>query len=402
MRAIFKDELFAAQWLRTAGYASYGGAELGECLAIAGRIAELDAEGWYAAWAGAAERLQEEAAASLAQGLRVSARDAYLRAANYWRASYTFLIGKPVDPRVISAFRSQKQAFAAASELMTPRIEAIAIPYEGRTLRGYLLTPAGAEGPCPALIVNGGYDSTAEEAYFMSGAAAVERGYACILFDGPGQGSAIIEDGLPFRPDWEAVIRPVMDYALTRAEIDPARVALLGLSFGGYLAPRGASGEPRIAALVADPGESSLEDEFRSRLPGFVASRMADPASWVWRLLGHVLARRMRHLTGGWGLRRGLWVHDLDSPADYIRLTSAYSVKHLAGQIACPSLICCAENDDIGVTARDLYERIAAPKAFHIFRTRDGAGEHCEAGARMAFNRTMFDWLDAIFGARRV
>jgi len=90
--------------------------------------------------------------------------------------------------------------------LLRPRAERIAIPYEGRRLDGHLLRPLEA-GPRPPLIFNGGYDSTAEEGYFMSGAAALARGYACLLFDGAGQGGAIIEDGLTFRPDWEAAAR---------------------------------------------------------------------------------------------------------------------------------------------------------------------------------------------------
>ena len=58
---ILDDPSFDAQWLRAAGHSGAGGAELGECLAVAGAIRASDIESWYAAW--------------LAMGERVLARD---------------------------------------------------------------------------------------------------------------------------------------------------------------------------------------------------------------------------------------------------------------------------------------------------------------------------------------
>ncbi|MEI9983025.1 MAG: alpha/beta fold hydrolase [Aliidongia sp.] len=338
-----------------------------------------------------AERLLAEAERSSA-----GRRACLLRASNYFRAAYTFLIGAPVDPRVVDAYRHQRTAFAEAM----PEAERIAIPYEGTSLHGWLFRAAGAAGRQPALIVNGGYDSTAEEAWFLSAAAAVERGYSCIAFDGPGQGQAIIEDGLVFRPDWEAVIGPVVDFALTRPEIDPARIALLGVSFGGYLAPRAATAEGRLAACIADPGNVSLYEEMESRLPGFLlgAVRRGNPV--VLRLLDTVLRRRLRHPTAGWGLRRGLWVHGVDSPLAYLQLTRDYSLADRVGRIRCPTLVCSAEEDEIGVTARKLYDGLTVPKAFIAFAAAEGAGAHCEAGARALFNQRILDWLDGILAAK--
>ena len=58
--------------------------------------------------------------------------------------------------------------------------------------------------------------------------------------------------GVKVRPDWEKVVTPVVDYLLTRRDVDSARIALYGGSFGGYLAPRAAAFEHRLAACIAD------------------------------------------------------------------------------------------------------------------------------------------------------
>jgi pimeloyl-ACP methyl ester carboxylesterase len=335
------------------------------------------------------------------RGRAVSARDSYLRASNYWRAAYTFLIGPNLDPRVAHAYRRQRAAFEAAVSLMRPSAERVSIPYETGALHGYFF-PGGEDGARRlTLIINGGYDSTAEECFFFSGAAAVARGYNCLVFDGPGQGAAIVEDRLVFRPDWEAVIEPVVTFAVARPEVDPKKIALMGISFGGYLAPRAASAEPRLAALIADPGEYDLLDEMKSRTPPFIARALPDGDPLVLMLLNLIPTRRMRHLTAGWGLRRGLWLHGLKSPLAYMRATAAYTSKGLVSKIRCPTLICRAENDDIGVTAHARYKALACPKHFLTFTAKDGAGEHCEAGARALFNQRAFDWLDDVLAANQ-
>ena len=397
MSLVFNDSLFDAQWLRAAGHSSSGGAEIAECFAAAKQIRAVNAEDWYREWSRLAERVCAQAEASAATGNLVSARASYLRASNYFRTAYTFLVGEPVDPRLVSTYRRHKVAFEAAAALMNPFAERIAIEYHHSALHGYLFRAANDSAARPTLIITGGYDSTAEETYFFSGAAAVARGYTCLVFDGPGQGSAIIENGIVFRPDWEAVVGPVVDHALTRPEVDPERIALMGISFGGYLAPRAASGEPRLAACIADPGEFSLFEEFKSRMPGFIARAISNGNPLVLALLDVILRRRMRHTTAGWGLRRGLWTHGVKNPLDYIRLTKDYSLEGRIDRIRCPTLVCAAENDDIGVTARRLFETLTCEKAFITFTASDGAGAHCEAGARELFNQRAFDWLDAVF-----
>lgn len=73
--------------MRVMGQTPYGAAEIGECLAAASRILEGDDDRWYDEWTATAEWVLAQGEQALAGGHRVSARDAFLRAANYFRTS---------------------------------------------------------------------------------------------------------------------------------------------------------------------------------------------------------------------------------------------------------------------------------------------------------------------------
>lgn len=137
----------------------------------------------------------------------------------------------------------------------------------------------------------------------------------------------------------------------------------------------------------------------KSRIPPFIVRQLPDGNRLVLALLDFVLRRRMRHVSAGRGIRRGLWVHGVEGPIAYLRLTQEYTLAGRAGQIRCPALVCSAENDNIGVTARQLYDAQGGERAFIAFSAREGAGGHCEAGARSLFNQRIFDWLDHVLAA---
>jgi len=394
MRLFYRDQLFDAQLLRTVGHSCYGGADLAECLAAAQSIRETDTSGWFTAWMGLADRVRADAERSLRDGHPVSAREGFLRASNYYRNAYIFLFGEPHDDRLRRAYELHRQSFRQAAALMDSTVEEVRIPYEQTSLRGYFLRAASGDGPRPALILNGGYDSTAEECYFWNAVAALRRGYHCLIFDGPGQGSALIEDGLKFHADWEAVIRPVVEWLRKQAVVDSRRIGIIGLSFGGYLALRAASGEPGIAACVADPGQFSLLEIFQARIPAFMAKDLPDLRGLSGALLRKMMYSRLRRPTAGWGLRRGLWVHGARSIEEYLRLAAGYSLAGRVERIRCPTLVCFAEDDEIAVSARKIYDALTCEKEFLIFHRNEGAGEHCEAGARLLFHQRAFDWLD--------
>jgi len=397
MKVVFDDEAFSYQLLRTLGYAPYKGADIGECLQTAYRIKEGDFESWYQEWFDTAERIRGIADASLNSGDNISARETYLRASNYYRSAEFFIHGDPADARILETSRKSRESFQQAAALREPPLESVTMAYEITTLPGYFIKADTSMAPKPTLILNTGFDGTAEELYF-TGAAAASRGYQCLLFEGPGQGRVIREQSIPFRPDWEKVITPVVDYLLARKDVMSARIALYGISLGGYLAPRAAAFEHRLAACIANGGVFSLFQVFADNrgLSEEEAERYVTDSP---EGLDKSVEEAMKHNSElRWGVEDGMWKFNAKTPHEYVLKLKAYSMADCADKVACPTLVIDSEKDTkFPGQARKLYEALRSEKEFMLFTVRDAAEEHCQAGASLLSNQRVFDWLDKTF-----
>ena len=121
-----------------------------------------------------------------------------------------------------------------------------------------------------------------------------------LAFDGPGQGTVIVDQGITFRPDWENVVTPMLDHALGLPEVDPDRIALYGWSFGGYLAPRAATAEHRLAACISDCGPYDSLAATLARIPAPLRHQFPDGNAVVLRLLTEALDVVAGKPTAGW------------------------------------------------------------------------------------------------------
>lgn len=225
MKLYFDDHVFDGQLQRSVGKADSGMANVGECLVIAKQISPGNRDSWYQAWSQFAGTLVARGDEARAAGHSVSARNVYLRAAEYYRQAF-FFHREDLDARTLrDAYGSSVAAFRSALELFEHTGRVLTGP-----LSGYLFTPPGT-GPHPTVLHVGGYDGTAEELY-ASVAPALDRGYAFAAIDGPGQGGMLYDQRVPMRPDWENVVPTMFDSLAAEPEVDPDRIVLVGRSFG--------------------------------------------------------------------------------------------------------------------------------------------------------------------------
>jgi dipeptidyl aminopeptidase/acylaminoacyl peptidase len=391
MKLHFTDQTFSFELLRTASYGLYGGSEIGEVLATAKQIREGDFESWHVAWQRTAARIEALAAQIRDQGHPISAGQAFLRASNYYRTTEFFLA--PDDPRRVVTFEKSRTTFWRFLDLSGLCAERVRIPYEGTMLPGYFYRVDDSPAPRPTLLALGGFDSTGEELYFFAAAAARQRGYNVLTFEGPGQGEPLRMQHLPARPDYEVPVRAAVDYLWTRPEVDRKRIALMGTSLGGYYAPRAAAFEPRVKALIA---HGVVFDWWATQTKTKPALKLL----FKWqspRGVQAVLDSVERFNTElRWGVKNASWVFGKQNPIELVHEMQRYSLHETAGLIQQPTLILHGARDHFIPREQVdmLYTALKAPKTLRVFTEEEGAEEHCQIGNMALLHQVLFDWLD--------
>ena len=207
---------------------------------------------WCEAWSAVAAEhrfLGEEAEA---EGRLRSAGQHFAQAAVYYHFAKFLFVQYPSQMR--AAHAESVRCLDGALPYLDPPGRRVEIPYDGAKLVGILRLP-NQRGPHPVIVMIPGLDSTKEE-FRTTEALFLERGVGTFSVDGPGQGEA--EYDLPIRADWEKPGAAIID-AVTRLDgVNPDRIAVWGISLGGYYAPRVAAGDERVKACVALAGPYNL------------------------------------------------------------------------------------------------------------------------------------------------
>jgi dienelactone hydrolase len=226
-------------------------------LEVAIRMKPYDMESWITEWTRVAEANEELAVGYEKAGLKVTASEHYRRAEEFY--SNATLYAAEEHPKQLPLYRKMVEMFDKYYDLARPNIERVQIPWEGKTLRGFFRRPGGPAGTkFPVVIGFQGADSMAHNTILGGAGSFVSRGMAYLVLDLPGQGWAMRVDKLALPPDTERLAKAMIDYLVTRPDVDANRIAMQGISMGGWSAPRAASGEPRLRAVIMASGSLNI------------------------------------------------------------------------------------------------------------------------------------------------
>ncbi|MEO7033122.1 MAG: alpha/beta fold hydrolase [Gemmatimonadaceae bacterium] len=398
MTRLHPDQTFHFEILRALGVARYGGSDAAEVLAIIDKLEAGNFESWYRAWVTLAERVEASISAT---SQPVSVRDAMFRAATYYRAADFFLHGDPDDPRIDALWAKQRACFDRAISLLPIPGERVTLRADGFSIPCIFYRASLEAAPRPTVIICSGFDGSQEELMHTCGFAALERGYNVLTYEGPGQPTVRREQNVGFIYDWERALKPVVDYAVTRPEVDAKQLASIGISMGGYLAARAAAFEPRLAATILIDGVAEMFSNFSFGMPREMVAMLDSEAS---RDKFDALVAKMTAPTDmklRWARDQASWSFNSKSAWQLMNVARKMTVADLGGKIRHPVLVCDAARDHFfGDQPARVMEILGATATHYVFADDElGASEHCHVGASIEMNHRVFDWLAGVFGA---
>lgn len=389
----FKHPTFEYVFLVSLGRAYQMAGNVGKVLYLSKHVEDGNFESAYQTFKQAGDEARAIAEESASQGHKESARQAYLWAQNFYDSSTYFVDNSDDSSRFLPTWELLYDCWLKALSLFEPPIEPISIPYENTELHGFFFKGTSTSRERPLLILNNGSDGSLLDMWTWGGAGALARGYNCLTFDGPGQGYALWKQTLYFRPDWEKVITPVVDYALSRKEVDPKRIAIQGISQGGYWVPRAVAFEKRIAGAIVDPGVIDVSASWTASLPKpmlelLKAGRKAEFDGHMSKALDPATKADLRFRMRPYGFT---------SYYDTFKAVQDYNLEGIATQIGCPMLITEPVNEAFWPgQSRQLYDLLVSPKKLLPFSESDGADLHCEPKGTGLRDLRVFNWLDEI------
>jgi 2,6-dihydroxypseudooxynicotine hydrolase len=314
-------------------------------------------EDWCAAWSARAKVHEDLGRVCLSQKYKLTAGEHLVRAAIYYHFA-KFVFVQDLE-QMRAAHMKAVGCYKDALPLMRPAGEYVEIPFEGKKLKGVL------RGKGPVVVMAPGLDSTKEEIHAYE-EPFLARGMAVLAIDGPGQGEA--EYDIPICGDYERAGSAVVDWIQKRSDLDRERIAIWGVSLGGYYAPRAAAYEKRFKACIA----------------------LSGPFDWalIWDALPDLT-------------RETFQVRSHSRTPEAAKASAArLTLREAAGKITCPLFIVAGRQDRLVPASHAEMLAKAAAGPVELLMVEDGG--HNANNRPYRYRSRSADWLAGQFGLPKI
>ncbi|GAA1850543.1 prolyl oligopeptidase family serine peptidase [Pseudonocardia ailaonensis] len=345
------------------------GGQMGEIDRALRPLLEADspsAADWGEAWAGAGDEQSRLGEADLARGFEISAGERFLRSSVYYIAAERQM---PHGDRRSEIYQLSLETFQRGVKLAGLPWERVEIDSPDGILPAMFL-PADGPGPHPTMIFFDGFDITKEIMSLTVRDSLKRRGISCLVVDSPGVGEPLRLRNVPSRPDYEVPAGAFIDYLETRDDVDPDRIGVMGISLGGYYAPRAAAFEPRIKCVVAWGAILDWGATWQKRW----ATRSTEVSVPLDQLM---------------------WVLQKDTMEEALERVKEWTLVDVLPRITQPALVMHGENDR-QIPLDDAYKAFelisSTDKELKIFTLADGGAEHCHSDEPAGAINYVSDW----------
>lgn len=310
----------------------------------------------------------------------------------YYRMSEFFMVDGDPDKKKYYNLATDMfyEYYADYFEGENARIERLEVAYDGINLPVWHLKPKGESKD--TILLHGGNDSYMEE-FLFSVLYLQECGYEVYLFEGPGQGGVVRNQGKHFTYEWEHPVKAVLD------TLHLNNVTIIGISLGGYLAPRAAAFDERITKVVC-----------WSVFPSFLGSVIGTQGKALEKAFYIMMNLHAKHLLNlifnikgknnpmtGWAIHHGMYAYEAKSPYDWARKLEKYDIRPVADKLKQDVLILGASQDhfiDYHKVSQEIDAFVNVKSlTFRLFTDKEYAANHCQVGnAKLALD-TIMNWI---------
>ena len=361
------------------------------CLGAGGQINEVDEacvplreiskqsdetaqNAWYESWNKLSKRVEEMAVNDEKTGHYLSAGRKYLRACMYYFMAEGAVNNQ--DPRKLETYHKVLSTFKKGVQLSRHPAEFVEVPFGNASLPA-IFVPAPGSQPAPCLIFFDGFDGCKELNYLLTFQDFRNRGIALLLVDTPGVGEALRLRNMPLDIQTEHAASACVDYLESRAHIASERIGIMGISMGGYYAPRAAAFEKRLKCCVGWGPWWNRRDQ--------IAYRMSLPGKPQQRSVFEIL-----------------WITGKSTVEEASKFLEMATLEGVADKITCPLLVVAGEHDLVVPPSSGeklINAAVNSPiRKLKMFTRAEGGIEHVQADNNTLAVDYIADWVAEILG----